>query len=336
MKTYSRLPKKKSKWEIVLLDFLNSFGMVIITLVLVGVFLKYNQQFLSLENLKNICEQNAALSIVSIGITFLVISGNMDLSPGGVLALTSIVIASVFKFTGSIALAIFVGLLTSTLIGVFNGLIITKLDINVVIVTLSAMIWSKGLALAISDAKSILVMNDLVSFINKWSIGGISIPILVIIVAYIMGYILLKKTKLGRYAYAMGGGEMQTKQAGINIVKYKTLLFTLSGICVGLASTISVFRLGSANPIMGNGLELDAIVAVVIGGNRLSGGEGSFSKTIKGVVFLAVLGNGLNNLGVTDDVYYLIKGIIILLALTLEVTTASVKKRYAKSLKTLS
>lgn len=326
---------KKNKYSKIKHNFMkiiSVYGMLIITLLLIVIFQVISKNFITVQNFKNILEQNAALAIVSVGITFAIISGNMDLSPGGVIAFSCVITGLVFQYTGNIFFGFICGVFTAILIGIFHGILIARVDINPVIVTLSAMIWARGLALAFTKANSIIVDDPVINIINGWSFLGISLPIILMVLVYILGWWVLNKTKLGRYTFALGGNETATKQAGINVARYKIFLFAFSGFMVGLASIISLSRLGSAQPNIANGMELDAIVAVVIGGNKLSGGEGSISKTVIGTLFISILSNGLNSLGIQDDFYFLIKGVIILLALTLEVTSGKMKLKYNKEL----
>ena len=192
------------------------------------------------------------------------------------------------------------------------------------IVTLAAMIWARGLALAFTEADSIVIRSPFIGFMNNASILGISPPILLVVLAYVVGWFLLTRTRLGRYTYAIGGDETATKQAGVRTGLYTMLIFMMSGVWVGVATVITIGRLAAAVPNAAFGLELDAIVAVIIGGNRLSGGEGSMGKTIFGVLFIAILNNGLSTLGVKDAYFFLYKGVAILLALFFEVMSRQV------------
>jgi ribose transport system permease protein len=159
---------------------------------------------------------------------------------------------------------------------------------------------------------------------NTRFFGLISPPMILILFCYLLGSILLRKTRLGRYTYALGGDEVATKEAGIRTDWYKIGIFLTSGFMVGIASIVTMSRMGAAEPNAVFGLELDAIVAVIIGGNILSGGEGGMRQTIFGVIFLALLNNGLSTLGLRDAYFYFYKGLVILIALFIEVTSRRV------------
>jgi ribose transport system permease protein len=207
------------------------------------------------------------------------------------------------------------------LIGLFNGTIIAKTDINPVIVTLAAYIWARGLALALTEKASIVIQSPMVGFMNTRFSGLVSPPMVLIVLAYLLGFVLLNKTRLGRYTFAIGGDELATKEAGVRTDLYKIGIFLTSGFMVGIASIVTMARMGAAEPNAVFGLELDAIVAVIIGGNKMSGGEGGLRMTIFGVIFLALLNNGLSTMGLRDAYFYFYKGMVILLVLFVEVTS---------------
>jgi ribose transport system permease protein len=312
---------RQTKLLISLGHIFQRYSLVMMTLVLVILFTAVNDNFLTLSNLQNILEQNAALAIVAVGVTFGIISRVLDLSPASAVALSSVVIGLVFRATGNIGLAVTAGLGTTLAIGLFNGLLVAKTEINSVIVTLAAMIWARGLALALTEKDSIVIQSPLVGFMNTRFFGLISPPMLLIVAAFLLGFLLLVKTRLGRYTYALGGDELATKEAGVRTDLYKIGIFLTSGLMVGIASVVTMARMGAAEPNAVFGLELDAIVAVIIGGTSLSGGEGGLRQTIFGVIFLALLNNGLSTMGLRDAYFYFYKGLVILFVLFVEVTS---------------
>lgn len=301
--------------------FFQRYSLAVMTAIMVAVFAVVNDNFLTLSNLQNVLEQNAALAIVAVGITFGVIARVLDLSPGSAIALSTVVIGLAFQATGNIAVALGAGLATTLLIGLFNGTIIAKTDINPVIVTLACYIWARGLALALTEKASIQVTSPFIGFMNARSAGLISPPMILIVVAYLIGAVLLNKTRLGRYTFAIGGDELATKEAGVRTDLTKIGIFLFSGLMVGVAAIVTLGRMGAAEPNAVFGLELDAIVAVIIGGNKMSGGQGSMRNTLFGVLFLALLNNGLSTMGLRDAYFYFYKGGVILLALFIEVTS---------------
>jgi len=300
--------------------FVQNYGLGIMTVLMIAIFAVVNDNFLTVSNFQNVLEQNAALAIVAVGVTFGIISKAIDLSPGSVIALVGVIIGLIFVGTGSIGVALVGGVLSAMLIGLFNGTLIAKLGINPVIVTLAAYIWARGLALALTEKDSIVIRSPAVGFMNTRFFGIISPPMILIVLAYLLGFFVLYRTKLGRYTYALGGDEHAAKQSGVPVDAYKIGIFLLSGFLVGIAAIITISRMGAAEPNAVFGLELDAIAAVIIGGTSLSGGEGGLRQTIFGVLFLAILNNGLSTMGLRDASFYFFKGLVILSALFIEVT----------------
>ncbi len=299
--------------------FLGEFGLLAMLLILMGIFTTLNPTFLTFANLRTVLEQNAALAIVAVGMTFAIISRNIDLSPGSMIALTGVIIAIVFTATGSIYLGILAGLATSIGIYLFNGSIVARLGINALIVTLAAWIWARGLAISLTRADSIVVRDPFIDFMNTAQFLGISPPIVLIALSYLLGWFLLHRTRLGRYTFAIGGDERAAIEAGVDTVFWKIVMFGVMGFFVALGAVLTLSKLGTSAPDAAYGLELDAIVAVIIGGNPFQGGYGSLRRTLIGVLFIAILNNGLNNLGMRDSYFYLYKGIAIILALFFDV-----------------
>jgi ribose/xylose/arabinose/galactoside ABC-type transport system permease subunit len=185
---------------------LQTYGLLLMTIVMIVTFAIVNDNFLTLSNFQNVLEQNAALAIVAVGITFGIISTALDLSPASVIALAGVIIAIVFRDTGNIALALASGIVASVAIGVMNGTLIAKLDINPIIVTLAAYIWARGLALALTEKDSIVIQSSFVGFMNQRFFDIVSPPMILIVLAYVLGFFVLNRTRLGRYTYALGAG----------------------------------------------------------------------------------------------------------------------------------
>jgi ribose transport system permease protein len=308
---------------------LQSYGLLILTIVMVSIFAVVNDNFLTLSNFQNIIEQNAALAIVAVGVTFAIIARMIDLSPGSVVALAGVLMAIVFTATGNLWLTLAAALVSCVLIGIFNGTLVAWLDVNPVIVTLAAFIWARGLALALTEEGSIVIQSPFIAFMNRRWLGLVSPPMVLILLVYLLGWFLLTKTRLGRYTYALGGDPVATYQAGIPVRLYRVAIFAFSGLLVGLASIVTVSRMGAAQPNAVFGLELDAIAAVIIGGTSLAGGEGGIRQTIVGVLFLAILNNGLSTMGLRDASFLFYKGVVILLILFFEVGSRALLYRAA-------
>lgn len=303
-----------------------SYGLLAALVALIVLFTALNPRFLTLPNLTTLLEQNAALFIISAGATFAIISQNIDLSPASVLAFAGVLLGLVFQSTGSLALGILAGVLGAIAVELINAALIVRGGINPLIVTLACWIWARGLAVSLTGADSISVRDPFLDFLTRPLLFEVSPAILLAVAVFWVSGFILARTRLGRYTYAMGSDERATIQAGVPVGKYKFIMFALFGVLVGLAMLVTVSRLGAAAPDAAYGLELDAIVAVIIGGNSFLGGEGNMRRTVVGAVFIAVLNNGLGNLGMLDAQIAVYKAAAILLALLFGTVSARLVK----------
>lgn len=290
-------------------------------LILIAVFTALNPRFLTIANFASLLDQNAALFVISVGMTFAIISQNIDLSPGSLIALCDTIVGLVFTSTNNLALGLTAGIVAAIVLELFDAVLIAYVRINPLIVTLAAWIWARGLAVSLTGANSIAITDPFIDFMNRTLVLGITPPIVLAALAYVGGWFILNKTRLGRYTAAMGSDERVTIQAGVDTRRYKLLMFAFFGVLVGVGTAITVGRLGAAAPDAAYGLELDAIVAVIIGGNPFQGGEGTLLRTAIGALFIAVLNNGLSILGMLDSQIAVYKGAIILVALLLGVVS---------------
>jgi ribose transport system permease protein len=291
------------------------YGLVGALLLLILLFSALNPRFLTLANLTTLLEQNTALFIIAVGATFAILSQNIDLAPASVLALSGVILGLTFQATGNLWLALLAGLVAALAVELLNALLIVRGGINPLIVTLACWIWARGLAVSLTGANSISVRDPFLDALRRPLFLEINPAILIGFGAFLVGGFILGRTRLGRYTYAMGSDERATIQAGVPVGKYKLIMFAWFGVLVTVAMLITVSRLGAAAPDAAYGLELDAIVAVIIGGNSFLGGEGNMRRTLVGALFIAVLNNGLGNLGMFDAQIAVYKAIAILLAL---------------------
>jgi ribose/xylose/arabinose/galactoside ABC-type transport system permease subunit len=289
-----------------------------ITVVMVFSFWLVTPAWLNLRTIPAIIAQNTPLALVAMAMTFSIISRHIDLSTGSVLALAGVVCGIVFRETGSLWLALPAAFVVSIGVSLFNGLLVARLGLSAIMVTLAAFIWARGLALALTKGTPIEV-SGLWADIVGTTVGGFSITLPIVVIAYLVGWLLLTRTKMGRYTYAMGGDPAAARRARIDVPRYTLLIFVLMGAMVGLGSIVVVGQLASAQPYVAAGLVLDAIICVIIGGTRLMGGEGSLGRTALGVAFIAILNSGLLNLGLTDAYYQVYKGAILLGVLAVQI-----------------
>jgi ribose/xylose/arabinose/galactoside ABC-type transport system permease subunit len=267
---------------------------------------------------QEVIAQNTPLALVAMAMTFAIVSRLIDLSPGSMVSLIGVVIGLVFTSTGSVGLAVLAGFGAALGAGLANGVLVAVVGLNPIMVTLAAFIWARGFAVAAKQGNPIVVGGGLPDVINA-SWAGFTLTLPVVVGAYVGGHLLLSRTKLGRYVYAIGGDPTAARRAGIKIALYTILVFLLMGAMIASSAVITVGQLGSAQVSAGIGLELDAIIAVVIGGTRLAGGDGNVGRTAMGVAFLAILNSGLLNLGLTDADFQLARGGALLTVLTVQV-----------------
>ena len=279
------------------------------------VFPTTRSTFLTQKNIFNILRQNASNLFLATGMTMVIILGGIELSVGSVIALSGCVAAGCVEFLGlpeivGFAAAILVG----AIVGMFNGLVICKTDIPPFIVTLASMNITKGIALVYTQGAPIRCMSDAFKFPGAGYIGPFPTPVVLMIIIFAIAAYIINCTKLGRHMYAVGGNAQAAKFSGINVQKVKFIIYTYTGIMAGIAGVVIASRLYSGQPTAGDGAEMDAIAAVVVGGTSMSGGSGRIGGTLIGVLIIGVLNNGLNLLGVDSNWQYIVKGLVILLA----------------------
>jgi ribose transport system permease protein len=299
-------------------------------IILFIVFSLASPNFLQQNNIVGILIATAVNGVLALGVTFVIITAGIDLSIGTVMTLSAVMTAVFITNWGlPTPIGILGGLATGALCGLINGLIISKMKIQPFIVTLGMMYVAKGLALIISGLKPIyfngapdfrpIAMGSIISSIIPGL--GFDIPNLVLILfgAALIGSLILTRTVLGRYTFALGSNEEATRLSGVNVDRWKTAVYTLCGLFAGLGGVLIAARLNSAQPGTGQGYELDAIAAVVIGGTSLAGGEGSILGTIIGAFVLSVLVNGLRILSVPQEWQTVVTGVIIIVAVYLDI-----------------
>ncbi|MGP3779471.1 ABC transporter permease [Halanaerobium saccharolyticum] len=301
------------------LEILNRFKTGIGLLALVIVLSFMSPYFLTVPNLLNVVRQVSIIAIISFGMTMVILTGGIDLSVGSMLAFAGAISAGMIVNTGlNVYLAILIGLAAGTALGLFNGLAVAKAKLPAFIVTLAMMTVARGFTLIYTNGRPISGFDETFRFLGAGYIGAIPVPVIIMFLLLIVIYILLKKTPLGRYIYAIGGNEKATKLSGINTDKIKIAVYALNGFLAAVSGIILTSRLNSAQPMAGEGYELDAIAAVVLGGTSLSGGSGTVIGTIVGALIIAVLNNGLNLLNVSSFYQLVAKGGVILLAVFLD------------------
>ena len=300
-------------------QFLSRYGIFIAFLILIILMSFLSPAFLKISNIMNILRQTSINGIVAVGMTFVIILAGIDLSVGSVLALAAVVATS-FAHAGEYPLVVpvFAGLFTGVICGFINGFIIAKRKIAPFIVTLVMMTIARGAALVYTNGRPVIELSDAYNRIGGSYILGIPIPVIIFIIVILFGWFLLSMTVFGRHVYATGGNITAAELSGIITNKITILVYTLAGFLSGFAGIVLSSRVMSGSPAMGQGYELDAIAAVVIGGTKLTGGVGTIAGTIIGALIIGVMNNGLDLLNVSSYWQQVAKGLIILLAVMLD------------------
>lgn len=295
-----------------------------VSLIAIVVFFSFaSPYFFTTSNLIGILVAATVVGILAIGTTFVIIAGGIDLSIGTGMILCGVMCGVFLTNWGwPLWMGVLGAVLVGALIGLVNGFNVAVLGLPPFIATLGMMLIASGLSLVISGTKPIYFPDhpNFQLLMNQRIIPGSRFPmgVLVFIVLIVVATVLLAKTIVGRYAYSIGSNEEATALSGVNVVKWKILIYTLSGLFVGVAGVLAASRLSSAQPVGGMGLELEAIAAVVIGGTSLQGGRGSMIGTVIGALIVAVLTNGLRVTAVPQEWQSVVVGVVILVAVYLD------------------
>ncbi|MER2106149.1 MAG: ABC transporter permease [Solibacillus sp.] len=301
--------------------FRDNLGILIGFIALCVVISLINPNFLTSNNLLNVLRQTSTNLYLALAMTMIIIIGGIDLSVGSIMAVTGVATTMLIAtYDVSVGLAVLAGLLVGVLFGALNGYVSATTIIPPFIITLATMNIARGAAYVLTDGKPVRVMSDSFNSIGSGYIGGVlPAPVLYLIILLVICYLIMNKTKLGRYMYAVGGNPQAAKFSGINIKRVKFFAYTFSGLMAGIAGIVLASRMFSGQPTSGEGAELDAIAAVVLGGTSMTGGYGRIGGTVIGALIIGVLSNGLNLVGVSSFWQYVVKGLVILIAVYADV-----------------
>lgn len=300
------------------LDKVRQFGTFFGLVALCILFSILSPYFFTTSNLLNVAQQSAIIAVISVGMTFVIITAGIDLSVGSVLAFSGVVMASVLHTGLPIPVGILAGLLIGFGCGMVNGLLVTYGSIPPFIATLGMMSIARGAGLWYTDGRPISGFDDSFRFLATGEVFHIPVPVIIMVIVYVIAHFVLTRTKMGRYTYAIGGNEKAAVLSGINIKFYLNIIYGIAGLLSALAAVMLTARLNSAQPIAGIMYELDAIAATVIGGTSLFGGKGTVIGTLIGALIIGVLRNGLNLLGVSSFIQQIVIGSVIIGAILLD------------------
>ncbi len=294
-------------------------GNLFILIVMFIIFSALSPAFLKYQNLINILRQVSTTAIVTVGFSMLLIIGGLDLSVGSQIAVMGVVTGLLLQKGVPAVIALLIGILLTTVIGIFNGWVIVKTDIPPMMATIAMMTALRGVAYILCGGYPIYDMPKAVINIGQGLVFGfIPVPVIIMLVIIVIGTIVLNKTYLGRYFFAVGNNDEATRLCGINVSKVKIIAYGITGLLTGIAGAITMGRVSSAQPAAGDAFEMDVLTAAVLGGVSVNGGRGSIPLAMLGVLVIGVLTNGMQLIGVNDYWQKLVKGAILLIVIVLD------------------
>lgn len=302
--------------------FYEKYGLLAILVVISLIFFALRPSFFSVYNLQNIFKQVSINGLIAYGMTFVILLGAIDLSVGSILSLSAYFVGLMIVSAGLPApLAILIGISGGAFLGLLNGLLVSKLKLQPFIATLSTMTIFRGLTKVISDGLPVRELEEnsaLMGWLNKGEVFIFPITMIILLIFLVISFFMLNKTIFGKHIYATGGNEEAARLSTVNTEKIKIYVYVLSGVFAAIAAILYLARFNSVYPTAGEGAELDAIAAVVIGGTSMSGGRGKILGTFIGILIIGVMNNGLDLIGVSSFYQDIIKGFIILFAVVMD------------------
>ena len=299
-------------------NFLSSFGLIIILLIIFGFFsIVIPKLYFTWPNLRDMVRFSTYVGIGAIGMTFLIMTGNFDISVGSMLALAGVVGASVAIKVGGI-IGVLLTIILATFLGFINGIFVTKLKIPAFITTLGMMFIFRAIAYIYTNNVPQYIQDRFWIFLGNGNFLGLPLPIYIMALCYLIAFLMLKKAPIGRYILAVGTNSKAAALSGVHVDNVKILVFTLVGVFVGVSAVLNSSMLGAANPgMMGDGYEFQVITAVVLGGTALAGGSGSLGGTLLAALIIIFLKNGLSNAQVNSYWQQVATGVVLILAVSL-------------------
>ncbi|MGE4266741.1 MAG: ribose ABC transporter permease [Deferribacterales bacterium] len=303
-------------------DVLKRFRPLLGLIILSVIVSLISPEFLTVGNILNVMRQTSINAVIAAGMTFVILTGGIDLSVGSILALCGAIAATLISTGFGVATTVFATLALGILLGVLAGIAITKGRIQPFIATLVAMTLLRGATLVHTDGKPVSTGYDSAADAFAWFgtgyVFGIPVPVILMILVFVISHYILKHTRFGRYVYAIGGNEEASRLSGVRVDRIKIAVYGICGLVSALAGIILTSRLSSAQPTAGAGYELDAIAAVVLGGTSLAGGVGTIFGTFTGALIIGILNNALNLLNVSSYYQMIAKGAVILIAVLMD------------------
>lgn len=304
---------------------LRQFGLVFVALIIIIFMSITSDVFLTSQNIINILRQIAINGILAVGMTFVILTGGIDLSVGSVVGITGVIVGSFLQDGTNWILASLIALVISIICGIINGWLIAYIGFQPFIATLSTMTIGRGFAQVWSDGKPYMISDEAFKQIGQGSFLGIPIPIYLLVIFCVIGLVILMMTTFGRYVFAIGGNMSAAKLSGVRTQRIQTMVYVFSSICAWMAGLILAARISSGQPNAGESYEMDAIAATAIGGTSMNGGIGSLTGTIIGFIILGLLQNSMNLMNINSFWQQIVKGILIIVAVFLDMRTKGKK-----------
>jgi ribose transport system permease protein len=302
-------------------SFRQVFPLLLAIIVLLGLFRIWVPQFLALENLLDLAQQISVNAILAFGMTLVILIGGIDLSVGAVVALIGTVTVATLA-RGGLAVGLCAGLGVAAIFGALNGICAARTRMPPFIITLATMLVARGVALRFNEGRPLAVPDSEKIFLalgNARLFGLLPVPVLLMLAAFAVTAVLLHRTRFGQHLYAIGGNREAARFTGIPLARNEVIVYAICSTLAGLAGIIHASQLYSAEPASGQGFELNAIAAVVVGGTSFTGGIGTMRGTLLGAIIIGILDKGLNQAGVHFSLQYIVKGVVVLAAVYLDV-----------------
>jgi len=309
--------KKKSLIDIVKQQF-EKFSLLLAFFVLAAVISVLSPYFLTPDNMINILMQASINLTIALGMTFVIATGGIDLSVGSIVGLSGMAMAKLLIAGVNLPLTVLITLLFGILMGALNGLLITRIDLPPFIATLGTLSIFRGITLISNEGRPAYGLSSQVLKVISGRLGPIPIPVIIAFLSALLAFFVLRYTIIGEYTLAIGGNEEAVRLSGVPVARFKTIVYSISGLMSALAGIVLTARLTAAEPIAGQGYDLDAIAAVVIGGTSLSGGVATVFGTVIGALIMSVLRNGLNLLNIQSYYQLVAIGSVIVIAVAID------------------
>ena len=307
---------KETKKKVI--NQINIYRSVLILAVICVFASILSDSFLSVENLFNVIKQITVAGIVGCGMTFVILTGGIDLSVGSVVGLAGAIAAGIMASTGNAVFAVLAALGIGILCGAANGFFVAQCEIPPFIATLGMMTLLRGCVLVYTKGAPISIKVDSYKFIGKGVVAGIPFPVILLLILYLIAHYLLTQTSFGRNVYAFGGNREAARLSGIRVKYTEWMVYVFNGLMSGIAAIVLTARLGSAQSTSGEGIEMDAIAAVILGGTSLSGGSGFVLPTVVGAMIMGIIDNILTLMNVNPHATNIVKGAVVLIAVLVD------------------